>query len=933
MTVTRPAGSARTLPAEGTRTAGQQAAAAPAVQPDGSTWLLGNRFMLRVAGLPFGVLASLRCGATLSWADAVLDGERGLTRAAAVLSDMLYEAVHGSQRDQDRRALLTLRRQVFNNKLPADPEAALRLAEAAAGPAGPELAAWLRDRTRWEQLRARGPVILAAETGAARGRLRALASDPRLRHGLLLASPSLDAALGSYLRRESGDLGKRERRTERALLEYVHRVAAKTSPFSTFTGVALGEFTSSDGAASQEIYAQSVPEQWQCYPRVNVAVLSRLADLIADDDARRGDLPVALTTGWNTDAGRVRYVRLTTVRGDDEAAVSFDFTRDDVFFLRHGAALGDLLDLLGRQPGLRYGEFITRLSEALGEPPGECDRYARKLLKLGLLRAPALRVDIHHRDPLRDLAQRLLRLDRPWAADLSARLGRIAAGLDDYAEAGLPGRRAILQQVRTGFEEIHAALGAPGASLPRTLVLEDVRAGQAILGCDRERWTAQIAEPLRALGSILPLFDLALAHRITLRGFFLARYGRGGRCDDLLRLVREFHEDIYDYYLKVTRSRRAFDDQGNYVPHENWLRLPELGTLDAARVAFAGHMRALWDGAAGAEELVLGDDVLTEIAGLLAPLTARFRAEGHFVQVGRRGGAPLAVLNRSFSGLSFPFSRFTHCFEDAGPQGLAAGLRGDSRRVGPGGTVFAEIAGGVAGTNLNLHGRLTDFQIVCPDESSSLPDQAQIPLDDLYAEHDPVADRLVLRSRRLGREVIPLYLGYLLPMALPEIPRTLLLLSPSSRADVDVWGGVPAGEAAGGVTCRPRVRYRDVVIARRRWTAAADGLPQHRPDAPEAERLLNWRRWQRDHAIPDQVFAQFATATDRSKPCYVDFTAWFSLSLLDTLLKAADSVIFEEMLPAEDQLYVTSPAGRHVSELAIEMTSWRDSHPNPGGTA
>jgi hypothetical protein len=922
-----------TLPAHGTSTADRQAAGGPAGPPGGSGWVLGNRFLLRVAGLPFHVLESLRFGASTSWADEVLDGERELGQAAAVLSDLLYQAVSRSEREQDRRALLTLRRQVFNNKLPRDPEGALRLAEAAAAEACPALAAWLQGRTRWEQLRAAGPQTLLSETDAARSRLRVLAGDPRLRHGLLLASPSLDTALGNYLRRQSGDLSKRERRTERALLEYVYRAAAKTSPFSTFTGVALGEFTESGDGVSHGIYAQPVPDRWQSYPRVNVAVLSRLADLVADDDARRDDLPVALTTGWHTDADRVRYVRLTTVRGDDEAAVSFDFTRDDVFFLRHGAALGDTLELLGSQPGLRYGEFIRRLSEALGEPADECERYARKLLKLGLLRVPVLRVDIHHLDPLRDLAQRMLLLDRPWAADLSARLGRIAASLDGYAGAGLAERRAIVQQVRTGFEEIHAVLGAPEASLPRTLVFEDVRAGAAILDCDREQWTEQIAEPLRALGSVLPLFDLALTHRITLRGFFLARYGRGGRCDDLLKFVREFHEDIYDYYLRATSARRAFNDDGDYVPHENWLRLPELGALDAARVAFAGHMRTLWGGGADAEELVLGDDVLAEAAGLLAPLAARFRAEGHFVQVGRRGGAPLAVLNRSFGGLSFPFSRFTHCFEDVGPEGLAGELRKESRRVGPEGAVFAEIAGGVAGTNLNLHGRLTDFQIVCPDESSFLPAEAQIPLDDLYAEHDPVADRLMLRSRRVDREVIPLYLGYLLPMALPEIPRTLLLFSPSTRADVDVWGGVPAGEAVGGVTYRPRVRYRSVVVARRRWTAAADGLPEHRPDAPEAERLLSWRRWQRGHGIPDRVFAQVGIATDRSKPCYVDFTGWFSLALLDTKLKAADGVIFEEMSPAEDQLYVTSPAGRHVSELAVEITGWRDGRPNPGGTA
>ena len=62
-----------------------------------------------------------------------------------------------------RRGLLRLRRQVFNNRLPADPEAAVRLVTRLDPAAGGRVARWLRDRARLDGLRARGAALLTGE--------------------------------------------------------------------------------------------------------------------------------------------------------------------------------------------------------------------------------------------------------------------------------------------------------------------------------------------------------------------------------------------------------------------------------------------------------------------------------------------------------------------------------------------------------------------------------------------------------------------------------------------------------------------------------------------------------------------------------------------------------------------------------------------------
>jgi hypothetical protein len=422
---------------------------------------------------------------------------------------------------------------------------------------------------------------------------------------------------------------------------------------------------------------------------------------------------------------------------------------------------------------------------------------------------------------------------------------------------------------------------------------------------------------------------------MLLKTFFLIRYGRGGRCDDLLKFVHDFQEDIYDQYMELTDRQPLFDAEGRYAGLNNWLNSPEITALEQARQRFTDGMRDAWAALpAGAAELCLDGELLTAVAKEVAPATSVFAPTGYFVQLARTPDGPLAVLNQTVGSLSFPFSRFTHCFAGATPDtDLAAQLRADNRERQPGGAVFAELVGGVLTTNLNLHGRLTDYQLVCPGETATVPADEQIALDDLYLQHDETEDRVVLRSRRLGREVVPVYLGYLQPIALPAIPRILLLFSPSSMASLRPWDGVPPPEPVDGVSRRPRVRYRNVVLRRQSWMVEPDALPARRPEDGDADWFLAWRSWQRAHGLPRQAFARFAGGSDpkqpawrESKPHYVDFGSFHSLVVLDHLARAdGGRVRFEEMLPTEDQLYVTSEQGRHVAEMTVEMTSYERS--------
>ncbi|MFG2422579.1 lantibiotic dehydratase [Streptomyces sp. NPDC048448] len=896
---------------------------------DGSAGLHG-RFMLRVAGLPVDTVIALRTPEAAAWAVRAAAEEDRLVDLGAALSAPLSAVVGATEDAAQRRRLLALRRNVFNNRVPNDLEAARTLAADIGGDTGADLTTWLDARVRWDRLHAEGEAVLTAGLARTRTALRELALDDRLRQGLLLASPTLEERLDAFAADPAdpaGVPGKRTRKMERSLLSYVYRTACKTSPFSTLTGVALGTFRTS--AEEGTPAATRVGDDWTGHCRLNVVVLTRLAELVAADPRRRADLPVALASGWKLDDDRIRYVQRAVTAGDDSAPVSFDAAQDRLLFLRRRGTLDAMLALLrDHDGGLRHGDLARWLATTTDADDEAAGHYLTALLDLGMLQLPTLSLAVHDRDPIAAVQRSLRALERPWADQLATRLDGPAAVLARYPVADVPDRRALLGTLRADLLTLQADLGAERPVLPQTLVYEDVSAGTTTAGL--AEWTALAARPLRSVGRVLPAFDVALPQRLTLKGFFLARFGRGGRCEDLLRLVHDFHEDIFRQYLQFTATKDDRLPDGSHAPEENWLGMPEIAAVDRARAALTARMRTSWAQLSpAAEEFVLDDDTVNEVAEALGTAAPGFQPHSHFLQLARRDGDPLVVLNDSFGGLCFPFTRFTHCFDGTDEvTGLTDALRGELRGLLPPGAVFAEITAGAATTNLNLHGRLTDYEIVCPGEHSTAPEEARLHLEDLHAVHDTDTDRLVLRSRRLDREVVPLYLGYLVPMVLPEIPRTLLLFSPTARSVPDVWRGVPAGPETAGVTRRPRVRHHSLVLQRRSWTAADGSLPARAPDATVGEWYLAWHRWRVRHGLPAQVFATVHEETSGgsggwfggSKPQYVDFESPLSLTALEGLLAGKQArTVFEEMLPGESELHVTSPRGRHVAELAVEM--------------
>ncbi|SIO85747.1 lantibiotic dehydratase [Nocardiopsis sp. JB363] len=908
----------------------ENATVAPARPLPDDGWISTDVFMLRVGGLPWSAVRPLACDTTAEWADAILARESGLKDRARGISDTL-EPLVTEYDNETRRVLLSLRRDIFNFRVPRGRARLTPVMERLPEDVRRAVGDWIEEREELERRRAEGRTLLSNELAEQRSYLRELADDPRLRHGLLLASPSLERYLPAYLDAAPGALSKRARKIERSLLEYVFRTACKTSPFSTLTTVATGTF---EPLAGVPLGADPRGLAGHSHVRVNMAALGRIASSIAEDWERLTDLPVALSSGHSLDRERIRYVRRTKLSGDAEDPAVFESLREELFFISNSGLLNEIMALLADEPGMRLGELQDRLADVGGREPEELRTYLRALIRLSLLTLPSLDIDIHSDDPLRTFRDGLAVLDRPWSDTLVTELDRTATLADTYPEAGTTERRELRDAVHATLNRALKSLVPEAAELPPGVLYEDVSLPDLDVRADKELWDDTLLHDLQGLTGILPLFDMLLPHRLILLGFFRARYGESGTCDDVLKFVHEFHLDIYDQYLQAGGRRKDFDEQGEYVPLDNWLRMPEIDALNDARVELIGRMREAYSALPDPEEeLVLGDDFMTAVAEKLPPAVQQLDSRSFFLQVAQQGDRALGVVNRSYSGLTLLYSRFLHCFQHTREPALVDELRETLLRVCPEDAVLAELTGGYDSTNLNLHPAVTEFEIVCPGESSSRPEAECIRVEELQIRHSPDKG-LHLYCPRIDRTVIPVYLGFLMPLALPEVQRALLLFSPTAMAPLDLWQGTdkPLGDSPIGG--HPRVRYRDLVLARHTWKMTPSHLPRREKGQDEADWFLSWQRWRRENGLPRRVFAAVDTllgdrkdgaeeagATHPTKPQYVDFDNYFSLQSLDHMATRAERrVVMTEMLPAPDELWLQGEDGAYVTEQTVEIT-------------
>jgi thiopeptide-type bacteriocin biosynthesis protein len=715
-----------------------------------------------------------------------------------------------------------------------------------------------------------------------RAALRRLVEDPVVREALFVASPELHAQIAAWLGDPETPSGVA---VERALVRYVSRMASRATPFGLFAAVSVGAV---GGVGSATRLALPGRAEARRHTRLDNDLLFALCAALVHDPAARARLRYRSNSSLYAVAGRLRYAEARLVeRSRSYHLVAVDRT----------CHLDALLDRA--RDGATRDELIAALC---GDPEIERDEagaFVDEIIDAQLV-VPELAPTVTGREPTDAMiaaleAQALDAIAAPlgFARD---RLARI-----DAAAPGVPAE---------AYREIerHLADALPVKVDASRLFQVDLfkPAPAAVLG---DAVTGELLRAVEALHALTPAAPAAAWQQFRTR--FTARYETRE-----VPLLEVLDEEIGIGFAREPAATAPLL-AGLAFPVRDGAEEASLGPRDVHLMTLVS--RALQDGAL---EIELGDrDVaelterapvaLPQVFGVIAQLSAESIAaiaDGRYQLRVDGAAAGANLLGRFCHGSSEVTELTERCLRSE------EAARPDA--------VFAEVVHLPEGRvgNILLRPVLRDYEIPYLGASGAERDR-QIDVTDLVVS--VVGDRVVLRSRRLGREVIPRLTAahnHASPSNLAVYRFLCALAEQGTGPAYWSWGVLDA------MPFLPRVRHGRVVYARARWRlAAADLAPleaafqgSNAAKTPEQIRAIRTRVFAAVGELRRRLgLPRWIAIGDGDNELPVDLDNELMVDSAAHLLKGRGSATLLELFPAAGQQCAASPEGALCHELIV----------------
>ena len=707
---------------------------------------------------------------------------------------------------------------------------------------------------------------LVHDRALVRRRLQELAQRPEVKEALWIASPEFMESLAIWWREPESDKG---RKLEHSLYRYVARMTSRPTPFGLFAGCSVGRI---GDATKLELGPRS---QYARRSRLDMEYLCNLADKIIADPGLRAGIKFRPNTSLYLAAGRYHHVQGHFV---DKVRVY------KLVATEYTPYLAVTLERAGG--GATPGELATALVK--DDPDillAEAEAYIGQLIDSQVL-VPEVVPPITGPEPAADM---IVQLQTPETASLANAISCIATLLEKLDQGRLGNPAESYQELISGI----AAL--PAAYKLDHLIQVDMTKPAAGSQIDR-RLIDDILRGVETLHSIYPR-----AQQDSLRQFkqdFRERYQ-----DQEIPLVLALDDEIGIGFEKQ-------DSPGAMA--EPLLDELEIGRKEdptevRARKADAVLLRKL-------EELARQNKQVLELdAALLKalkvenplPLPDAFSVMG---MVG--GGEKRSFYLQSVSGPSGAILLGRFCHADAELNACVhEHLRAEEAAAG-GDAVFAEVAHLPEGRVGNVLFRPVLRQYEIPYLSTSrVPAEQQIPVTDLTVAVEN--DRIVLRSRRLGREVLPRLTsahGFFHGRNLKLYKFLCLLQSQGVAGGLSwSWGFLDQRSFL------PRVTYQNLVLALARWALEKEVVEKLSKEQG-AQRYQAVDHWRKENRIPRWVML-----SEADHQLLIDFENVVSVDAFVEYAKKRPGAHLVELYAGPDELAVSGPEGRFTHEVVIPM--------------
>jgi lantibiotic biosynthesis protein len=716
-----------------------------------------------------------------------------------------------------------------------------------------------------------------------RARLLAAVTRPEVRDAIFVASPSVDEALEVWQKDPDSRQG---RKLEPAVVAYFSRAAARATPFGLFAGCTTGTI---DTQTRLHLKAR---EWYRRHSRLDMDYLWALAEAV-ERDPQLGKLFVyEPNSSLYETAGRLRLAEARlTATGRSYHLVAVDKSPY-------------LTAVLERARGGATPEAAAEVLVDDEITQAEAEEFVGELVDNQLLVSDARPV-VTGDEPVHGLVATLRA--HPETAWIAERVDEARAALEAIDAAGLGASPDRYRAVASVLAELPAQ-----PDLSRLVQVDLVKPAQeATLG---SRVVSEITRGVRILHQLAP----------------------PQAPDGLARFREAFSER---YQTREVPLVEALDEEIGIGFERSGSPLAEAAPLLAGLPFRAGDPEAMpWTGrdglllgklahalAEGAGEIALGASDLEALAwqqrrplpdafyvvATVAAESDRAIAQGAFrVLLQGVDGPPGALM----------LGRFCHADQTL-HELVRAHLQAEEARRPE--QLFAEIVHLPDGRTGNILCRpvLREYEIPYLGRSGA-PADRQIPVADLLVSVRN--DRIVLRSRRLGREVVPR-----LTTAHDEDWRNLgvyRFLCALQRQDVVselTWDWGPLREAP----FLPRVVSGRLVLSRARWNLTEAELLAL-DQARGVDQFAAVQTWRAGRRLP-----RYVALADRDHQLVIDLDNVLSVEALAHQLRGRRQAVLVEMFPDPDALCVTGPEGRFAHELVVPFVQAAPPRPEPDGAA
>jgi thiopeptide-type bacteriocin biosynthesis protein len=758
---------------------------------------------------------------------------------------------------------------------------------------------------------------VAADRTQLRRRLEDIVTTPAFRDALYVASPSLAAAVDPWRKEPDGDKG---RATERALVSYFMRAAARPTPFGLFAGCTTGTI----GERTQLRLAGV--REYERHTRLDMDFLWELAEAIERDPSLGAGLSYRPNSSLYQSGDRLLFAEARLGRGGRRyrlvAVEPTPYLTATLERARDGARLSALADALvtGDVTLAEADEYIAELAvsqllvadikpQLTGPPPTEAfvTALARHERGVGLARR------------LSQAAGQLAAIDADGIGVPAERYRAVAELLGELPVSPEPSRfvqvdvtkpaaeatlgAGVVAELRRGAGILHAltryrrpeGLHQFREQFTRRYETREVPLAQALdeengIGFERSSAPSAEAAPLLAGVPLHPPQDQSVPW--SRRDAFL-----------LGKLTRALAAGSREITIDAAEAAAAAD--GDIPPLPDAFEvvatiMPSPGTGDEGRPGTGDEARPGTGGKDGP-----------------APGTGR----------GAWRRATVAVLH-SASGPSGARLLGRFCHADGELRRLVRAHLAAEEAVHPD-RVFAEVVHLPEGRVGNILCRpvLRGYEIPYLGRSGA-PADRQLPLSDLLVSVQD--ERIVLRSRRLGREVVPrLTTAHNHVTRGLGVYRFLGALQSQHVTPGVTWDWGPLAQAP----FLPRVVSGRVILSRARWNLTGDDLAAFREppgETPSGLRPSGARQFAAVQRLRERCrLPRYVALADGENELAVDLDNVLSLEMLAHEVRGRTYAVLVEMVPGPDELCSYGPEGAFTHQVIIPFVRTPQPEPEP----